>query len=197
MAASQQPISAHIERVGHEGGQMVFQLIDYKPVEQIVADKELEKLVVSFDVAKKLQEIGLKEKSIFGFYKHSNGIVTKRNDGSKDFICNAYLFEELSKLIPERIEVDENTYLARTDGWDKLTKKEIVSEYLIAEVTYQRTFVLETPYMSICRCKGRMVAFSLKEDEKYDNLICWGDSQADTAGQMFVRLFNEGKIQLD
>lgn len=80
-------------------------------------------------------------------------------------MCNAYLFEEVSKFIPEHIKVDENTYLARIDGYDKLTKEEIESEYLEAEVTYQRTFVIDTPYMSICRCKGRMVAFSITKDE--------------------------------
>lgn len=195
--AKQQPISAHIENVGHEGGQMIFKLTDYKSTKDEDIDRELEKVVVSFHLAKKLHEIGLKTKSIFGFYKHPDGVIAKKINGAKDFICNAYLFEELSKVIPDRIEVDEGTYLARSDGYDKLTKKEIESEYLTAEVTYQRTFVLDTPYMSICRCKGRMVAFSITTDGKYNNLICWGENQADTAGEMFLELFNEGKIKIN
>ncbi len=193
--AKQQPISAHIEQVGHEGGQMIFRLVDFKADEEV--DREFEKVVVSFDVAKRLHDIGLRERSIFGFYKHTDGsIITKKIDGSKDFVCNAYLFEEMSKLIPNNIEVDENTYLARFDGYDKLTNEEIESEYLEAEVTYQKTFVIDTPYMSICRCKGRMVAFSITKDGKYNNLICWGTNQADTAGQMFIELFDEGKVHL-
>jgi hypothetical protein len=193
--AKQQPISAHIENVGHEGGQMVFKLADYNPVKQVEIDRELEKIVVTFDTAQKLQQIGLKEQSIFGFYKHDDGsIITKKIDGAKNFVCNAYSFEELSKFIPEHIEVDENTYLSRFDGYDKLTKEELESEYLDAEVTYQRTSIRDTPYMSICRCKGRMVAFSITDKGKYNNLICWGINQADTAGQMLIELFNEGKI---
>lgn len=195
--AKQQPISAHIEHVGHDGGQMIFKLTDYKADEQVDVDRELEKVVVSYDIAKKLQEIGLNERSIFGYYRHVDGsIITKKNDGSKDFVCNAYLFEELSKLIPHDIDVDENTYLARFDGYDKLTKEEIESEFLGAEVTYQRTFVIDTPYMSICRCKGRMVAFSITKEGLYHNLICWGVNQADTAGKMFIELYKERKILL-
>lgn len=196
--ANQQPISAHIENVGHAGGQMIFKLTDYKSIDKVEIDGDLEKMVTTFDVAKNIQEIGLNEPSVFGFYKYKNGsIVTKKLDGAENFLCNAYLFEEISQFIPAHIEVDENTYLARSNGYDKLTKKQAKWKYYSAEVTYQRTSIINTPYMSICRCQGRMVAFSITEDGKFNNLICWGKNLADTAGQMFIELFNEGKIKLN
>ena len=195
--AKQQPISAHIENVGHENGQMIFKLTGYKPAEESETNNELQKVLVSHRIAQKLQEIGLKRKSIFGYYNHTNGnVIVKKKKKKKNYLCNAYLFEELTKVIPTDIEVDENTYLAQLDGYRKLTREEIEAEYLTAEITYQRTFVIDTPYMSMCRCKGQMVAFSMNKKGKYNNLICWGINQADTAAEMIIELFHEGKIKL-
>ena len=76
-------------------------------------------------------------------------------------------------MIPEMIEIDTNTYIAHMTGYDRLTKKD-VEEYNYAEVTVQKTMITRTPYMAICRCAGKMVAFSLTKDGKYNNLISWG-----------------------
>ncbi len=190
----QQPISAHIEGVGHGGGQMIFQLISEVLEETPDIDTELQRIVVPFDTAKELQKLGVPQKSIFAYYNLDKKFIVKRFEGAKDFVCSAFINEEIAEWIPEHIEVTENTYLARFDGYDKVDKHEI--ENLYAEVTFQRTGVLDTPYMSICRCKGKMVAFSITPDSKYNNLICWGKNQAKVAALMLIELYNEKKISL-
>jgi hypothetical protein len=191
----QQPISAHIENVGHEGGQMVFELINEQIAEVQDIDLDLQRIVIPFDSAKELQKLGFPQKSIFGYYTLDKKTIVKKIDGAKNFVCSAFIFDEIIEFIPEEIEVDENTYVARLDGYDKLSKTEL--EYQYAEVTYQKTGTFETPYMSICKCNGRMVAFSITPERLYNNLIRWGKNQAETAALMLIALYNENKIKLN
>ncbi|SDA97440.1 hypothetical protein SAMN03080617_04373 [Algoriphagus alkaliphilus] len=147
------------------------------------------------DLAKQIQKIGILKKSIFAFYQEGGSVTVKFNNTEVDFICNAYTFEEIVQFIPEHIEVDEDTFIARFDGYDKLGKPE-EGQYDFASVTFQRTEVLETPYMSICMCRGRMVAFSKTEDGYFNNLICWGKNQAETAALMILELMKENRIEI-
>lgn len=192
IASKQQPIIAHIQGVGHCGGQLVFKLVDehIKPL----FDEDLSRLSVSYDTAVKLQQLGFLQKSLFGYYQTDKEPVIKKKDSSNGFICSAYTFDEITDFIPENIEVDNNTYLARTDGYDKLRVKKW--EHISATINYQRTHIKDTPFMAICRCKGRMVAFSITEDGKYNNLITWGYNQAEAAGLLLIELFRENKIPL-
>ena len=141
---------------------------------------DLSKIVVSIELAQKLKDLGIPQKSILGYYQNDK------------FICSAFTFDEVVKFIPEMIEVTENTYLARFDGYDKISKNDVESAY--AEVTHQRTDTSDTPCMAVCRCKGRMVAFSINEKGLYNNLICCGHNQATAAGLMLIELFKEGKV---
>jgi len=191
----QQPISAHIEGVGHEGGQIIFELEKDLIIEDIIdIDSDLLKIVISFENAQILKKLGFPQKSVFGYYNHNNNIIVKKFEGTKDFICSAYIFDEVVEFIPEEIEVDENTYIAGHNGYDKIDESDL--EYPLAEITYQRTGGNETPYMSICRFNGRMVAFSITADGKYNNLIRWGKNQAETAALMLIELYNENKITI-
>ncbi len=193
--AKQQPIFAHLEGVGHEDGQFIFNLdktITPSPPE----DSELLKIVITYETALKLKELGFPQSSIFGYYKDNGSVVVRRSNSAIDFICSAYTYEEVVVFIPEQIEVDENTYLARFDGYDKVELRED-GEHEPAQVTFQRTFVEETPFMALCECKRRMVAFSMTEDGYYNNLICWGKSQADSAALMILELIKEKKIQIE
>ena len=191
--SKQQPIHAHIEGVGHKGGQMIFEQINHqiqKPAFEF--DSNLHKIVISYKSAQEIQKLGFSQKSVFGYFKINNKIVIKSIDDYNGFICSAFLFDEIIKFIPENIQIDKNTYIARFDGYDKVTKRDL--EIPFAEVTYQRTGSGENDYMSICRFNGRMVAFSINSEGKYNNLICWANNQAESAALMLIELFKEKKI---
>lgn len=192
--ARQQPVFAHIEGVGHNDGQLVFN-INTTPLLTSTEDSILLKIVVPYKSAIELKELGLPQSSIFGYYNDNGSIIVKRCDTLINFDCSAYTYEEIVVFIPDEIEVDENTYLARFDGYDQVELRED-GEHQPAHVTFQRTFVEETPFMALCVCKGRMVAFSITEDGYYNNLICWGKNQADTAALMILELNKEKKIEI-
>jgi len=190
--SKQQPIFAHIEGVGHAGGQMIFEIAVDLVTNTPDVNPDLKRIVVPFDTAIELQRIGIPQKSIFGYYTSNKKTIIKKFDGANDFVCSAFISDEIMEWIPEEIEVTENTYLARATGYDKIAKSQL--KYAYAEVTFQRTGITDTAYMSICRCKGRMVAFSMTTDNTYNNLICWGQSQVEVAALMLIRLYQEGKI---
>lgn len=54
--------------------------------------------------------------------------------------------------------------------------------------------VKDTPYMSICRCNGQMVAFSITDEGQYRNLIRFGKNQAEAIGAMVLALKFENKL---
>jgi len=190
--SKQQPVFAQIEGIGHEDGQFVFNL-NKTSTEQSIVDSALSKIVVSFESASKLKTLEYSQTSLFGYFQKDKDVIVKRSDTLVNFLCSAYTYEEVVEFIPEEIEVDENTYIARVDGYDKLGIPE-EGKFYSASVTFQRTFVQETPFMSICKCKGRMVAFSINEEGYYNNLICWGRNQADTAALMIFELKKENKM---
>lgn len=193
---NQQPIFAHLAGVGHENGQLVFQLVSrFTKNKSTIIDTEISKIVVPFEISQELKKIGLSQNSIFGYYESENQPIVKKVDGTQGFLCSAFLFDEIAVFIPDEIEIDKNTLLARFDGWDQPTESDL--EFPLAEVTYQRTWASDNPYMAICRFNGRMVAFSKTEDGKYNNLIRWGRNQAETAALMLLALFNEKKIKLE
>jgi uncharacterized protein (DUF427 family) len=190
----QQPIFGHIEGVGHEGGQMVFSQIEKNKKETISeVDSDLFKILISFETAEILRDIGLPQKSVFGYYELNGKPVIRRNDKNEGFICSAFLFDEIIEFIPEEVEIDENTYVAKSDGYKKVTERDL--DYPFAVVSFQRTGSDDNDYMSICRFKGRMVAFSIDSDGKYNNLIRWGYNQAESAALMLIALFEERKVK--
>lgn len=197
ISSKQQPLSAHIVGVGHEGGQMVLVNTNTSlaPNSNDIIDSELIKVVVPFDLAIKLKENGFNQESIFGYFRINGKLTLREKRSTESFVCSAYTFEEVTNFIPEFIEVDENTYLAGDRGYNKLGKID-EEDYIFAEVTFQRTHVIDTPFMAICRCKGSMVAFSINEEGRYRNLITWGKNQAETAAIMVLNLFKEEKIIL-
>ncbi len=158
-------------------------------------ETNLSQLVISLEVAREIQKIGITKKSIFAYYRKGKSATVQIYDTEVDFICYAYTFEEIVQFIPEHIEVDKNTYIARFDSYDQLGEPE-EGQYDFATVTFQRTEVLKTPYMSICMCRGRMVAFSKTKDGYYNNLICWGKNQAETAALMILELKKENKFEI-
>lgn len=193
--SKQQPISAHIENVGHEGGQMVFKLLDHLHEELQDFDVELQRIVITCESALELKRIGFPQISMFGYYSYNKKVVVKRFDGGKNFICSAYIFDEVVEFIPNYIEVDENTYLAGLRTYEKIDKSELESAF--AYVSYQKTGVEETPYLSICRYNHKMIAFSITTEGLYNNLICWGKNQAETAALMLIELYNENKVKVN
>lgn len=195
ITSNQQPISAHIERVGHQGGQMVLiNTLSTDLNEVNIGDSYgLLKVVVPFKIAEDLKSKGFPQESILAYYQINGSLKILPKGTSKNFVCSAYTFEEISEFIPEFIDVDENTYLAGVSKYYKLGEID-EHEYVYAEVTFQRTHILDTPFMAICRCRGSMVAYSITEDGYYKNLISWGKNQAEAAAIMSLRLFEEGKI---
>lgn len=153
-----------------------------------------QKTVTPLRSAKELQKWGFPQKSIFGYYNSDNKIIVKKNDDANDFICSAYIIDEILEFIPVEIEVDENTYISRIDGYDKIRVSELKN--LSAEVIFQKTGLLQAPYISTCKCKGRMVAFSINNDGKYNNLICAGENLAEAGALMLLELSKENKIRL-
>ncbi len=192
----QQPIFAHIEGVGHEDGQMVLSITDSqneKPKKEEV--EVLSKIVIPIELAMKIRDVGFTQNSIFAYYKNGDSFLVKQFDTSNNFISSAFTYEEIAKFIPEMIEVDENTFIAKSKGYEKLgPTEEGYHDY--AEVTYQLTEVQDTPYMAICRCRGAMVAFSKNDKGQYNNLISWGKNQAETAALMILDLVEEKKIKV-
>jgi|GEM_PF-7077034 len=194
-SANQQPLFGSLSKCGHEGGQLVFRrLVGGIVVNQ--EDDELLKVVVPYTLALDLEKAGVKTKSIFAYYGSDQMPRVKVNSGKEGFLCRAYTYDELAQLIPHEIEVDENTYVTAERDYVKLSSQEIEEYDLNAIVTFQKTFVLDTPYMAICRCSGKMVAFSVTPEGLYRNLIRWGVNQADTAGQMLLALLEENKVKL-
>ena len=192
--SKQQPIFAHIDGVGHKDGQMVFNLSkSASPDSSQIVDFELSQIVISYESAIEIKRLGFNQKSIFAYYKQNGSIILKRYDKKTNFICSAFTYEEIARFIPEHIEVDENTFIARIDGYDKLGKPE-QGTYDFAHVTFQRTDIFDTPYMAICKCRGRMVAFSKTKEGYYNNLICWGKNQAESAAIIIIELVKENKI---
>lgn len=191
--SKQQPLFGFIKEIGHEEGQFVFNLDKAKTDTDVLNSESLSKIVVSYETAKMLKENGLEQDSIFGYYKMSGKIVLKKKESKVYLEYCAYTYEEISQFIPDNIDVDKNTYIARFDGYDKLGVPERGSiDY--AEITFQRTFVSETPFMAVCKCRGRMVAFSKTKDGYYNNLITWGKNQAETAALMWKMLKDENKL---
>jgi hypothetical protein len=193
-SVKQQPVFAHIEGLGHEDGQFVFNIntpkIDF-PVRLSASD--LSKIVISFDSAKKIKELGFSQTSIFGYFQEGNSIVVDFCSNKSNFLCSAFTYEEIVEFIPETIDVDENTYIANTYGYEKLGKPK-QEDYDLAFVIFRRTEVLDTPYLALCQCRDRMVAFSVDNEGTYNNLICWGINQADSAAQMIIALVADNKI---
>lgn len=151
---------------------------------RVEKDSDLNRIVVPIDVAEELKSLGVPQKSIFGYFKNDN------------FVCSAYTFEEITDFIPDMIELTEETYIARFDGYDKLTSEQLESG--VAEVSYQRANDTgETPFMAVCRYKGSMIAFSITSKGSYNNLICWGHNQAEAAALMLIELIKEGKISFN
>ncbi|WP_419211349.1 caspase family protein [Maribacter sp. X9] len=195
-SSKQQPIFAHIEGVGHQDGQMIFNLAnEVKLKAPVEVQTDLSKIVVPLEASKKIKKLGLSKKSIFGFYKNNDSIIVKLNDSKNDFICNAYTYEEITEYIPEFIDVDEETYIANLTNYEKLGKPE-EGTFDYATVSFERTFIKDTPYMAICKCRGQMVAFSKTEDGYYNNLICWGINQAESAALMIIALEKENKLKI-
>ena len=194
--AKQQPIFAHIEGVGHKDGQLVFNLSKRNEnSSSIEINSKFSRIVVPFDSAKKIQTLGITKESIFAYYKIKESIVIKIFNTLTNFICFAHTYEEISEFIPEHIEVDENTFVAHMRSYEKLGKPE-QGTYDYATVTFQRTELSETPFMAICRSRGKMVAYSKTEDGYYNNLIRWGINQAETAALMIIELVKEKKIEI-
>lgn len=191
--SKQQPLFGFVGELGHENGQFVFNLDKANNQEDILDSNALNKIVVSYETAKMLKENGLAQESIFGYYSIGGKTVLKRKDTLTNFDYSAFTYEEILQFIPEEIEVNEKTYIARFDGYDELGELE-ENTYDFASVTFQKTEVTETPCMAICRCRGRMVAFSKTEQGYYNNLIAWGKNQAETAGIMWKMLKNENKV---
>ena len=148
---------------------------------QVEKDSDFNRIVIPIAIAKELKNLGIPQKSIFGYFDNDN------------FVCSAYTFEEITDFIPGMIELTEETYLARFDGYDKITPEQLEAGF--AEISYQRTEnVGDTPFMAICRYKDMMVAFSITNEGYYNNLICWGHNQAEAAALMLVALIKENRI---
>lgn len=191
--SKQQPLFGFIKEIGHEEGQFVFNLDKAKTEIDVLNSESFGKIVVSYETAKMLKENGVDQDSIFGYYNLNGKIILKRIESSVNLEYCAYTYEEISQFIPDHIDVDKNTYIARFNGYDKLGLPEKGS-FDYAEITFQRTFVSDTPFMAICRCRGRMVAFSKTRDGYYNNLITWGKNQAETAALMWKMLKDENKL---
>lgn len=191
--SNQQPVFGFVRELGHEDGQLVFNLD--KTSNQAVLNNQdiLNKIVISYDTAKILQENGMPQHSIFGYYLVEDKIILKQRNSAINFDCSAYTYEELAEFIPEQIEVDKNTFIARFDGYHKLGEPE-EGMYNFASVTFQRTDTIENPFMAICRCGGRMVAFSQDKKGYYNNLIAWGKNQAESAAIIWIMLKDENKV---
>lgn len=148
---------------------------------RVEKDSDFNRIVVPINVAEELKSLGVPQKSIFGYFDNDN------------FVCSAYTFDEITDFIPDMIELTEETYIARFDGYDKITPEQLESG--VAEVLYQRAnHIGDTPFMAICRYKGSMVAFSIMDNGNYNNLIRWGHNQAEAAALMLIALIEEGKI---
>jgi hypothetical protein len=91
--------------------------------------------------------------------------------------------------------VDEDTYIANLTNYEKLgTPEEGTFDY--ATVSFERTFIKDTPFMAVCKCRGQMVAFSKNSEGYYNNLICWGINQAESAALMIIELAEEDKLKI-
>lgn len=191
--SKQQPIACHIEGAGHEGGQFVFRNINYTPSIQKV--NGFETFVVPYETAIKLRDLNIPQESYLAYYQVEEKILIKKNESVLNFICSAFFYEEVAKFIPELIDVNENTYLAKSNRYDKIYKEEWESwELYSATIQYQKTFVKDTPYIAICKSIGYMVAFSMTDDGKYNNLFTWGYNQAECAALMLIELHKENKL---
>lgn len=188
--SKQQAIAANIEKCGHEGGILVFESSESPKNEK----SELEKLTVTYETGLKLKKSGIPQNGIFSYFKYSGGRIVKLSSESGDNLCSAFMSQELHDMIPDMIQIDENTFLAHTSGYDQLTKDDVY-EFQYAEVLVQKTMLESDPFMAICRCNGRMVAFSKTKDGKYRNLIRFGKNQAEAIGEMVLALNSEGKLE--
>ena len=139
--------------------------------------------VVSIDLALELKALKVPQKSIFGYYE--NG----------DFLCSAFTFDEIARLIPDMIQLPEETYVANTHGYSLLPKSE---ETRYASVAYQRVNDDEkSPFVSVCRYDGKGIAFSINENGKYNNLVFFGDNAANSAALMLKALILDENIDID
>lgn len=191
----QQPIAGHIVGVGHEGGQFVFRRTVTLKIKK--TKFSFEDIVCSFKTAQKLKELNIPQESIFGYYDVGGKIILKKNESNASFLCSAFIYEEISEFIPDFIEVGEDTYLAKSNRYDKLYKEDYQDwgQY-DASIHYQKTFVEDTPYLAICKSIGYMVAFSKNENGDFNNLLCWGRSQAECSALMLLKLIEERKIPM-
>ncbi|MBK8621045.1 MAG: caspase family protein [Saprospiraceae bacterium] len=190
--AKQQAVYGIIVSPAHEDGMIVFH-------NQIKQNKTrislgLRDLTVSLTTGIEMKQLGFIQESLFAYYRDGELQVVKPNTTEINKICSAFNAQELHELIPEMIEIDTNTHIvAHRRGYDQLTEED-VEKYSYAEVTMQKTGGNITPYMAICRCNGRMVAFSVNGDGKYNNLITFGENQAEALAKMIIALKYERKI---
>ncbi|TGN22538.1 caspase family protein [Empedobacter tilapiae] len=191
--SKQQPLFGSIRELGHQNGQLVFN-INKTSVHEVFNHSDcLNKIVISYETSKILKENGMSQESIFAYYNVNDKIILKKYDTETNFLCSAFTYEELAEFIPQDIKVDKHTFIASYDGYDQLGDLEKGS-YDYASVTFQRTDILENPFMAICRCNDRMIAFSKTKEGYYNNLIAWGKNQAETAGLMWKMLKDENKV---
>jgi hypothetical protein len=152
---------------------------------------ELENLVISPSTALALKAAGVNVSSCFGYYQSNGKARLKQTTGrSGSFMAYAYTAAELLEILPGGLEVDKNTYVATLRNWVHLRGKEL--NYPLAHL-----YAMKTPGASFLTGyyhHNRMIGFTRYEDGKVANLLCDGDSLAESLAGMILDLIRERKL---
>lgn len=158
-------------------------------------------LFTSLNISSALKEVGFNKKSNFSYYKtYNDDIIIAETDlnSEQEFICYAYLFDELIKELPPYIKLTKNNYVPDAPFSEKWVKiSDIVDEYETDFVAnFEFYYSDENSFVIRYAFRGKVVALRINSKGKYCNLVLFGDSPADVAAKMVLYLITEEIINL-
>lgn len=159
-----------------------------------------EKFVTSLLVSEKLEKLGFRKSSLFGYYRDNSGdyiILESDINCEWEFICNAYIFEELFSELPSELAVNEETYIpiaAFDPGWQKVGKLEYGEEPIAILEIYKNSENVD----SVMRYAygGKMIAYRRDAKGQYINLLTFAETPSDCAAKMILSLIQENILDI-
>lgn len=160
---------------------------------------ELKNIVISLEISRKLSQIGFNARGVFCYKKNQNNhlYISETDFGKDEFLGYAYTSEELMDYLPAVIRIKEGIYVANQKSYDFIGQNNINESFPYAEAFCSKIpeFIENKErYCFKYVYQHRMVAFSQNLEGKYNNLIVFGENEADCRGNMLLTLIEQNLL---
>ncbi|HLF51897.1 hypothetical protein [Flavobacterium sp.] len=161
---------------------------------------KIENLITNLETSEKLIKSGVNVHAALSHYKNINGdqYVDFTDLSHSEFLFPAYTSEEIMSLLPSDIFLNENHYtlVDEPNSSCKVYKKHEpsnenhgVSAHLDCTKSDDENSFFVTRYWY-----NGVIATSITKNGEYQNLICFGDNEAESRAKMYLLLKNENII---